>query len=831
MQILHLNKSLTISSRTAPFSIAMKRGRHIQHPRPSSCHHLSAQHPEHTNGVCYACTKNIINQARRQRQKEQLSLVSATPAAQVSAALRHEVAGAISTIAHVSTQAMQDCADAACTALEAGSIVTGSQHIISELGNQLTELSQLTANKLAQMQLTIAPPPPPAEGEAAAKKHKLPYRTVPSYLPPLDHRGFIHDQQSYTENGGRDLIQHINAQTPSVRERKYRGLFGCPQVLFERWLSMCRTALEEPRKRRKKDGPSRVKQRSCKLTTPNRFALGLFSITHGCPDLVSGEMFNVSQTTAYDECKHARKVIQQHVPIVQLPSMEEIDDLCRLFPGQHMVFAALDITESERARVLEDELEWHSGKLGAASMMTILLIDGRGRPLAWETGIRGHNNDCGAYQESKTYEWVRQLNRARQQQGKEPVWVLGDGGFPGCQWVRIPTRLANIKTREEREEVRQHSRARVIVENGYAPFKRLRSTDYTRRSPATQEEIINTATLLVTQRLVESPLRKPQSARTPQEQKNYEYNLHKKQQIRFERKVSSQTKKLKEKQEARQKERRTEEIRMAKLDEIEALFEQDLPVLQSAPAAGWQDRLISRKSARPWLSNFEVSDYLSALVPIPCQANDDHQLAGLRRTYETVRRLNLDKINYEQLQQGIEAYLRQVVMALGEQEEQAQLRSCWQRLCTQMAATHEALLAGLPEPQLFFYVLLEHEHFRLFVVNLHTNELEFYDSLGGFQMQDALASRSAIQWCWRTFFARELAWRLVTQRKSQLNGSDCGVFTALYAFLRMRGWTPDDIHKKLYQRHATAFRRHMHAVFTNAHERTKPTKIINPTPN
>lgn len=58
---------------------------------------------------------------------------------------------------------------------------------------------------------------------------------------------------------------------------------------------------------------------------------------------------------------------------MQLPQAEEINELCHLFPKHNMIFAALDITKSQQACVLEDELEWHLGKLGAASMMTIFL--------------------------------------------------------------------------------------------------------------------------------------------------------------------------------------------------------------------------------------------------------------------------------------------------------------------------------------------------------------------------------------------------------------------------------------------------------------------------
>ncbi len=415
-------------------------------------------------------------------------------------------------------------------------------------------------------------------------------------------------------------------------------------------------------------------------------------MTHGNPDYVNAEMFNVSKTTAGDEFKHVRGVIKQCIPEVQLPAGDEVDALCRLFPGQHMVFGALDITESERARVSTDELKWHSGKLGAASMMTILIVDGRGRPLAWETGIKGHNNDVGAFKKSQIYTWLQQLNRDRLRMQKEPVYLLGDGGFPNCQWVRIPRRLCNITTCKEREEVREHGAARVIVENTYSSLKRFSTTDYTRRTPDTQEEMLDAATRLTTQKLIKFPLRKSPAARTLAEQKAYMYNKNKKQEIRFEKKVKSQTAKLDAMCVSKKRQREEEEKRIAKLDKVQQLFMQHYPVLNGEAPQGWKEQLATDKR-RPCLTNFIVNDYINALVPIPsAQAISDHVLGALRRVYERVQLLHLDACNEQELGHKINAYLHEILVSDQARAEQEQLRFTWSTIQHQIGMFNRGLL-------------------------------------------------------------------------------------------------------------------------------------------
>lgn len=156
-----------------------------------------------------------------------------------------------------------------------------------------------------------------------------------------------------------------------------------------------------------------------------------------------GAMFGVGASTAHEITLHVDGLVKKHLPIQKLPSTEDVWRLRNTtFSAYPTVFAAMDITESPRARFLCEEKSWHSGKEGCSTMMTIGIFAENGTVLGWETGIEGHNNDLGAWKQSKLCKWLVEVNKELRttvhDKAEIIVQLLADGGFPGDEFVIIP---------------------------------------------------------------------------------------------------------------------------------------------------------------------------------------------------------------------------------------------------------------------------------------------------------------------------------------------------------------------------------------------------------
>jgi hypothetical protein len=255
-------------------------------------------------------------------------------------------------------------------------------------------------------------------------------------------------------------------------------------------------------------------------------------------------MFQVSATAATEMVNHIDSLVKALLPKRRLPTAEEVYRLKETtFLDYPTVFAALDITESPRTRVLREERKWYSGKQGCSTMLTIALFSENGKVLGWETGIEGHNNDIGAWQKSKLREWLVQVNEELSP-NKVTVQVLADGGFPGDELVLIPLRRADIETTEEREKVKRHAKKRAIVENGIGAGKetwRIMKVE-TRKSVETQEKLLDTCGTLLKEKLAVQPLRKEPCQRSASEQKNVEYKRNLTLQLRKQREEEKELK-------------------------------------------------------------------------------------------------------------------------------------------------------------------------------------------------------------------------------------------------------------------------------------------------
>lgn len=329
------------------------------------------------------------------------------------------------------------------------------------------------------------------------KRHRIPDLSPNMYIP--------HPTLSFSANA-----YTVQAREPTSGEFSLFNLIMLYPADMSRYLGVTYTLFNElvEAASRNREFALFVEQSEAAqiLTLAGVIMMFLFRCKWNLSFSMTALLFRVSPSTCLKLFNAVAEAIPRFWGAEPMPvTTDRVNELIGSFDGELTnVVGIIDATEHPRERWMKEEESMHSGKTRQSTMMSQVIVDGKGRLVSIQTGFPGHMNDINVWKESAAFKWMQDLR-----QMNHNLRLLGDKGYRGQEEILVPFSKKQTKENEELSIFNAILyKWRSVVENLNARLKNFRiCRDLFIGSPKSQLRVLQAICLIVARLIVPSPLR------------------------------------------------------------------------------------------------------------------------------------------------------------------------------------------------------------------------------------------------------------------------------------------------------------------------------------